>query len=237
MALVVCDSDLHDEGSVRSISGVPCPKSGTPGDEVVDDRGCQDMSMRLHSMTSVHDLIPDEYPKELECEVATTSGALVTARPIRPDDAPALARFHRLLTPKSVYRRYFYVHPDLSVAELDHLTRVDYVDRMAMVAAQNGNLVAVARYDRSPGTTEAEVAFVVTEAYQHLGLGTQLLAKLAERARQSGIVTFQASVLAENGEMLHVFRSPGWPVAIVNEVGVLAVRMTIDADETPSRRL
>jgi GNAT superfamily N-acetyltransferase len=98
---------------------------------------------------------------------------------------------------------------------------------MAIVVEQGEQLVAVGRYDRYPGTTEAEVAFVVADAYQHLGLGTLLLEKLASRARQSGISTLQASVLAENREMLDVFRRSGLPLITANDLGVIAVRMSL----------
>jgi GNAT superfamily N-acetyltransferase len=174
------------------------------------------------------DMVADGYPMEVECNVVTGAGSPLTLRPIRPDDSTGLTNFHQLLTPTSVYRRYFYFHPYLSQSEIDHLTHVDYVDRMAVVVEDDGTLIAVGRYDRRPGTTEAEVAFVVADAYQHLGLGTLLLGKLVVLARQSGISTLQASVLADNGEMLGVFRHSGLPLTTAFDGGgVVSVRMSI----------
>ena len=43
------------------------------------------------------------------------------------------------------------------------------------------------RYDRLPGTSEAEVAFVVADEHQGRGLGTLLLEHLAAAARERGI--------------------------------------------------
>ena len=172
--------------------------------------------------------VPTGYPVELECEVVTRAGTPMTMRPIVSDDALKLSQFHRLLSPTSVYRRYFYLHPELSRKEIDHLTEVDYITRLAMVVEHAGQLVAVGRYDRYPGTVEAEMAFVVADAYQHLGLGTLLLEQLAGAARRTGISVFRATVLVENREMLDVFRNSGYPLSTTNDTGVISVRMSIE---------
>lgn len=171
---------------------------------------------------------PDGYPTDLQCQVTTRDSRTMGMRPIRPGDATELDRFHRSLTPKSVYRRYFYIHPDLSRREIDHLTRVDYVDRLALVVEDADRLVAVGRYDRNPGTMEAEVAFVVADGYQHEGLGTLLFEQLAGAAWRNGISAFRATVLVENRAMLDVFRSSGFPLATTSEAGVISVRMSIE---------
>ena len=174
---------------------------------------------------------PTGYPMDLECEVATRDGTRMRARPIRPGDSVELSRFHGSLSPSSVYRRYFYVHPDLSQKEIDHLTTVDYVDRLALVVEHGGGLVAVGRYERYPGTEDAEVAFVVADAYQHLGLGTLLLGQLAGAARRNGISRLRATVLVENRAMVDVFTGSGFPMTTTSESGVISVRMSIEPVE------
>ena len=175
--------------------------------------------------------VPSDYSVGLECEIVTRAGTPMTMRPIVADDSLKLSQFHGLLSPTSVYRRYFYLHPKLSPKEISHLTEVDYVARLAMVVEHDGQLVAVGRYDRSPGTSEAEVAFVVADDYQHLGLATQLLEHLARAARQTGITVFEASVLVENRGMLDVFRHSGYPLVTTSTTGIVSVRMSIGPDE------
>jgi GNAT superfamily N-acetyltransferase len=179
---------------------------------------------------SVDDAGAGRYPTELECRWTTRSGSIVHVRPIRADDAPRLLVFHRQLSPSSVYRRHFFVHPELSEAETEYFARVDYRDRLALIAEDSGRLIAVGRYDRSPGTTEAEVAFVVADAYQHLGIGTMLLDHLADAARPVGIATFVASTLAENRAMVDVFLHSGFPVGTSSSHGVVGVRVSIGPD-------
>jgi GNAT superfamily N-acetyltransferase len=149
-------------------------------------------------------------------------------RPIQPDDAVALVQFHQRLSSRSIRLRYFYPHLELRPAEVAHLTCVDGVDRVALVVEHDGEIVAVGRYDRLDDPSEAEVAFVVADDYQHHGIATMLLQELAVRARRAGIRSLRAEVLAENATMLSVFRSAGFPYEESQAFDVIDVRMQID---------
>ena len=162
--------------------------------------------------------------------VVIRSGSVLTLRAIRPEDAPRLVDFNEHLSPRSIYRRFFFVHPTLSAAEVERFTRVDYLDRFALVAEDDGHLRAVGRYERIAGTTEAEIAFVVTDEYQHQGIGPVLLERLAEAAWGSGITTFVAYTLSDNREMLDVFMNSGFTVSTSSEDGTTTVRFPIDPD-------
>lgn len=172
--------------------------------------------------------MPPGYPADLECDVSTSLGTTLHVRPIRPDDAARLIGFHQALTPRSVYRRFFSAHPKLSDAEVKRFTCVDYVDRLALIAEVDNQLVGVARYDRLAGTPDAEVAFVVADEFQHHGVGTVLLELLANAAWHSGITTFVASTLAENRDMLGVFTGSRFDVTTKLDFGIVEVRFSID---------
>ena len=171
------------------------------------------------------------YPAGLNADATTATGAVVHLRPIRPEDAPRLVAFHGDLSPESIYRRFFSVHPRLSPAEVERFTNVDYVDRIALIAEDGERLVGIGRYERMPGTDEAEVAFVVADDHQHLGIGTTLLEHLAAAAWRSGIRTFIASTMADNRDMLRVFADSGFPVTRVLEAGIIDVRFPIEPDD------
>ena len=171
------------------------------------------------------------YPFELVDDVETTTGGTVHLRPIRPDDGRLLTQFHENLSPQSVYRRFFFMHPRLSVTETEKFTHVDYVDRLALVAEHDDRLVAVGRYERIPGTADAEVAFVVADDFQHQGIGTVLLERLAGAAWKNGITSFVAQTLSENGDMLEVFMRSGFHVTSTTEHGTVSVRFPIQPDD------
>jgi GNAT superfamily N-acetyltransferase len=168
------------------------------------------------------------YPKELEAEIDIVGARTFTIRPIRGDDEEKLLGFHRCLSPDSIYCRYFSFHPELSRDEVHHLTHVDYYDRLALVIEDNDVLVGISRYDRYPGTTSAEVAFVVRDDHQHLGLGHRLFADLAAAAWPRGITHFRAETLCRNHDMMAVFHHSGFPMTSCVSAGEISVRLSIE---------
>jgi GNAT superfamily N-acetyltransferase len=144
--------------------------------------------------------------------------------------------FHTHLSFDSIYRRYFSLHPVLSATEVRHFTQVDYVNRLALVVEDGDELVGVGRYDRYPEGTTAEVAFVVRDDYQHLGLGHRLLGALAAAAWERGITDFSAETLSSNRAMLSVFRHSGFVVTASSEYNETSVRFSIDPRTTGAPR-
>ncbi|HWI02914.1 MAG TPA: GNAT family N-acetyltransferase, partial [Acidimicrobiales bacterium] len=168
-------------------------------------------------------------PAHWDSDVVLADGGTVRVRPIQPADGPALVTFHSGLSDDAVYHRYFAAKPKLSDADVAHLTTVDHVDRVALVAELGRELLAVARYERLPAPpSDAEVAFVVSDKHQGRGIGTVLLEHLASAARERGINRFVAETLADNGRMLDVFRNAGFDERTKMGDGVVSVAMIIE---------
>jgi GNAT superfamily N-acetyltransferase len=168
------------------------------------------------------------YPSELVTEVITDSGTELTVRPIRPDDAELLERFHQRLSSHSIYLRYFSLHPVLSERELRFLTEVDYITRFAFVVEHLGELIGVGRFDRIPETSDAEVAFIVSDEFHHLGIGLMLLERLADVAWSLGITSFCAETQADNRSMMGVFTASGFVVSARMEDEIISARFSIE---------
>jgi acyl-CoA synthetase (NDP forming)/RimJ/RimL family protein N-acetyltransferase len=156
-----------------------------------------------------------------------SDGATVHIRPITPDDADALVKFHSSLSSESIYFRFFSPKPRLSEREIERFTHVDMHDRVALVATLAGELIAVGRYDRWPGKPEAEVAFTVADDQHGRGIATVLLEHLAAIARLRGITRFTAEVLPDNRAMLSVFRKAGFEVSNAFAGGIIDVAFPI----------
>jgi GNAT superfamily N-acetyltransferase len=167
------------------------------------------------------------YPRELEDDVVS-GGKRFALRPIRGDDEKKLLDFHGHLSADSIYCRYFSFHPELSPDEVYRLTHVDYDSRLALVVEDGDDLVGVGRWERYLGTSEAEVAFVVRDDHQHLGLGHRLFANLAAAAWPRGITIFTAETLCRNHHMMSVFHHSGFPMTASVSAGEISVRLSID---------
>src|SRR5512135_945432 len=127
-----------------------------------------------------------------------------------PEDADRLVAFHSRLSEQTIYYRFFAAYPKLSPRDVERFTHVDHEDRAALVATLGDDIIAVTRYDRLPGTDQAEVAFVVEDKHQGRGIGSVLLEHLASVARERGIRKFYAEVLPGNRKMVNVFLDAGY---------------------------
>jgi len=136
-----------------------------------------------------------------------TDGTQVTIRLVEPGDRELLRQGFQDLSPASRYLRFFGAKPDLSDAELTHLTELDGINQFALGAVREGRDgrlegLGVARFVRDPHAPElAEAAVTVKDAVQGLGLGTLLLTRLAAAARERGVARFSAEFLATNARV------------------------------------
>jgi RimJ/RimL family protein N-acetyltransferase len=157
-------------------------------------------------------------------------GRQVTIRAIRPDDEAGLAEAVAGLSAATLHRRFFAVKRHFSDSEKAFFLHVDFVNHVALVAeAAEGagvKIVGGARYIvASPGS--AEVAFAIVDEFQGQGLGTLLMHHLLGLARDGGLKTLVAEVLAENAAMLKVFAKSGLELQTRRDGTVVHVRMQI----------
>jgi acetate---CoA ligase (ADP-forming) len=174
------------------------------------------------------------YPAEREAEVVLRDGSTVHVRPVRAEDEEQLHRFLEELNPESRMFRFFSVATDLRAAARS-MVDVDYTRRYGLVAIRDGGVVGQGLYF-GEAPNEAEVAFAVADQMQGMGLGTLLLAHLAQVASENGITVFWAEVMPENHRMIEVFRESGFPVEMSSEPGAIRVEFpTSFAHEAVSR--
>ena len=160
-----------------------------------------------------------------------SDGSTALLRSVTPEDAPLVSALHERLSPETIRLRYFGAHPHLSESELAHLVERGGPDRFVLVAERGGQLMGMAQYDRITGSDVAEVAFVVDDAHQELGIGTLLLEYLASDGRREGLKRFAADTLLENDQMVQVFRDAGFTQRSTLDAGV--VRVVMDIAPTP----
>jgi acetyl coenzyme A synthetase (ADP forming)-like protein len=173
---------------------------------------------------------------QYDSDVVLRDGSTLHLRPIRPDDRERVIDFYRRLSRESLYFRFFTV-PKLDGDKLDALLAVDYERQFAMVGDLRGRIVAVAGYSRVTELPErAEVAFAIADELQGRGVGTRLLEKLAEIARDQGYTAFDAYVLGENRRMMDVFLDSGYEVSRRLEGGVFHVALSLEETETHQER-
>jgi len=144
-----------------------------------------------------------------------------------PSDGELLSRMFRRLSPESVYRRFFSPISRADVFQASVL-RIDHRNHEAIAAVEGGEIVGVAQYARLPGASQANLAVVVADDWQRQGVGTRLIAALAERALEEGIGSFAVDIQGDNYGALRLFKrtAPGARIAFFGGVGEGVIPLT-----------
>jgi acetyltransferase len=157
------------------------------------------------------------YPHRYVREFRDAKGTEVVLRPIRPEDEPALARFHATLSPATVVARY---GTDLALAERtahERLTRICFVDydrEIALVAeveTEDGPaVIGVARLSRLHATEEHQLSLVIADAWQRRGIGREMLRSAIDVARGEHAHGVVAELSPENHSMRSLLGEAGF---------------------------
>jgi acetyltransferase len=153
------------------------------------------------------------YPSQYITTWTDEDGTQVVIRPIRPEDEPLLVKFHGTLSERSVSLRYFHAMKLTARVAHERLTRICFIDydrEMALVADRKNpetgehEIRGVGRLSKVRGTDDAEFALVVSDPYQGLGLGTELVSRLLQVGRDENINRIFGDILPENIEMQRI---------------------------------
>ncbi len=153
------------------------------------------------------------YPEELEKTVTLRNGLNVLLRPVRPTDEVMLKDLFYSFSEDTVYHRFFGVLKSMPHSRLQHFVNVDYEDRMGVVATVGDEgleqIIALASYDVDKSSGAAEVAIVVGDRWQNLGLGSQMMEYIGRIGKQKGVKGFTAEVLTDNPRALKILYKAG----------------------------
>jgi GNAT superfamily N-acetyltransferase len=168
-------------------------------------------------------------------EAILQDGTSVAIRSVRPADRERLIALFGRMSPTSVRHRFFGAKRELTESDLRYLTD-DGPDVALAATVQHGaedTILGLGRYVVLPDTPAvAEVAFDVGDADQGRGIGTLLLERLAQIARERGIATFRADVEADNGKMREVFARSGFAIREALRHGAFQVEIPTASTES-----
>jgi acyl-CoA hydrolase/GNAT superfamily N-acetyltransferase len=174
---------------------------------------------KLHYVYADQELPPaggSIYPEKYLWIYKTPSSREVRFRVIKPVDEEKLRELFYNLREEDVYYRFMSNVRTLPHTKAQPLVVLDYEEKFAIVGYEgeepDERFIGVARWFLDRPSNMAEVAFVVHPDYQLQGIGSFMLGKLAEVAKEKGIRGFSAEVLAGNRKMLNVFFKSGFNV-------------------------
>jgi acetyltransferase len=182
-----------------------------------------DARVVLHPKDTPENKLPTSaispYPLQYIEDWTLKNGIKVKIRPIRPEDEPLMVQFYESLSEESVYFRYFHLIKASKLTSHDRLTRICFIDydrEMALVAegdrpdSDKKEIIAVGRLSKLHGLNESEFAMMVSDAYQCLGLGTELLHRLVQVAKHEKLDSVKAEIMHKNRAMQKVCEKVGF---------------------------
>ncbi|MEI6413764.1 MAG: GNAT family N-acetyltransferase, partial [Pseudomonadota bacterium] len=179
---------------------------------IVDEHGALAADARV--VVDFHPLFTDRYahmaiypyPAHLVSQWQLPDGTDITIRPIRPEDAKTEQEFVRNLSDEAKYFRFMDTIHELSQVQLVRFTQIDYDREMALIAITEKNAqplqIGVARYATNPDGESCEFALVVSDEWNHKGMGHKLMVGLIDAARGKGLKVMEGEVLGTNHNML-----------------------------------
>jgi acetyl coenzyme A synthetase (ADP forming)-like protein len=174
-------------------------------------------------------------------DVVLRDGSTLRLRPTTPADGGALVEFFERLSPESRYLRFqgavsVDAHLVESFLRSDGDTSLSLIGEL--VDADGAvRVIGLGTWVRLRDASRAEVAFVVADEFQHRGIASRLLERLAVHARGAGIDRFVAQVLPENAAMLHVFGDTGFEVRRRYVGGVVEVEFALTTSDEVLERI
>jgi len=162
-----------------------------------------------------HHLVISPYPgKKYTKTVSLKTGEVVTLRPIRPEDEPALARMLQSVSNDSLYMRFFGYIPKITHAWMIRFTHIDYDREMAIVAeisrGAGRELLGSVRIIEDAWRETAEYSILIADHFHGRGLGNIMTDYILDIARDRKIAKIVASVLSQNKPMIKLFEKRGF---------------------------
>ena len=152
------------------------------------------------------------------------NGTQVSFRSVRPTDEPNMKGLLYDLSQETVYYRFMSHQKRFTHRQIQDFVYIDHRRDVAMVGtvpdASGEEIIAVGRYFLNERLNKAEVAFVIRDEWQNMGIGTFMFKHLLDVARRNGIAGFTAEVLRDNRRMQSIFTRSGYKVQSSIEEGV-----------------
>ncbi|MCX5881026.1 MAG: GNAT family N-acetyltransferase, partial [Deltaproteobacteria bacterium] len=158
-----------------------------------------------------------------------------------PSDEEEMRRLFYRFSDKAVYYRYFSPIKTMPHAKMQQYVNVDFRETLSIVGLTGdtgeGQIIAEARFVKHPGKPYGDVAFVVDEKYQGIGIASYLYAMLIRLAKERGLQGFTADVLTSNKSMMKVFEKGGQVVNASLSSGVYELKISFSPESLPAEEV
>lgn len=159
-------------------------------------------------------LVISPYPKKYELTWRMRDGRSVLLRPIKPEDEPMWLEMFQSFSEESIRYRFFQVIKDTPHPLRVRYCNIDYDRELAIVAemTEGGRrrILGVVRLVLEPDGKRGEIAFIVADPWQGLGLGTKMLDYMIEICTDKKLDAVYAVMLSDNRRAMRLMEKMGF---------------------------
>ncbi|MGD0257640.1 MAG: GNAT family N-acetyltransferase [Thermoplasmata archaeon] len=172
----------------------------------------RDRAVREHGLHA--HLVISPYPKKYESRWRMRNGEEVLLRPIKPEDEPLWLEMFRGFSEEAIRYRFFQVIKDTPHEVRVRYCNIDYDREIAIVPelTRDGKrrILGVCRLSLGPDGKTGELAIIVTDEFQGMGLGTKLADQVLEIAYEMGVGKVYSIMLADNRHAISLMKRMGF---------------------------
>ena len=155
-------------------------------------------------------------PKKYEKVLKLRDGRTVLLRLIKPEDEPLWLEMFQNFSEESVRYRFFYMIKDTPHKVRARYCDIDYTKEIGIVAEleEEGRrkIVGVVRLEIESERKTGEMAFIVADPWQGLGLGSQMIDHMIEICKYRGLETVYALTLPNNHKAIRLLKKRGFTI-------------------------
>jgi len=181
-------------------------------------------------------LVVTPYPTKYETLWRLRDGRTVILRPIKPEDESMWLEMFQNFSEESIRYRFFQILKDTPHETRVRYCNIDYDREIAIVAelTEEGRkrILGVARVSIEPDGKTGEIAFIVADPWQGLGLGTKLVDYVLEICADMKLETIYAIMLADNYRAMGLMKKMGFTVKYMDDG---TVKGTLDLREEEAK--
>jgi acetyltransferase len=194
---------------------------------ILDARITVDKSKVFKKFEPHEHLVISPYPKRYENPWTLENGQEVLLRPIKPEDEPLWLEMFQSFSEEAIRYRFFQLLKDTPHEVRVRYCNIDYDREIAIVAElseeSHKRILGVGRLSIEPDAKTGELAFIIGDQWQGLGLGTKVVDYVLEIAKDMGVEAVYAIMLPDNQRALNLTKKMGFKLEYLGDGTVKGV--------------
>jgi acetyltransferase len=166
-------------------------------------------------------LVIAPYPKKYETTWTLRDGRTVILRPIKPEDEPLWLEMFQNFSEESIRYRFFQIIKDTPHETRVRYCNIDYDREIAIVPelTEDGHrkILGVTRVSIEPNGKKGEIAFIVADRWQGLGLGTKMVDYVLEICKDMKVETVYAIILPDNYRAISLMKKMRFTIEYLDD--------------------